>query len=79
MIQSMSYTSFREGGMGSGQGRLIGVGVAFIFIIAAFTGAGYVLDSMLGTLPLFLLVGVAGGFAASLYYVYVQLKKLGGG
>lgn len=78
MIHSMSYTSFREGGMGSDHGRLIGVGVAFIFIVAALTGAGYVLDSLLGTLPLFLLLGVAGGFAASLYYVYVQLKKLGG-
>ncbi len=79
MIHSMFHTSFREGGMGSDQGRLIGVGVAFIFIIAAFTGGGYVLDSLLETLPLFLLLGVAGGFAASLYYVYVQLKKLDGG
>lgn len=79
MIHAMSYTSFREDGMGSDHGRLIGVGVAFIFIVAAFTGVGYVLDSLLGTLPLFLLLGVAGGFAASLYYVYVQLKKLDGG
>lgn len=78
MIHSMSYTSFREGGMGSDYGRFIGVGVAFLFIIAALTGVGYVLDSLLGTLPLFLLLGVLVGFAAALYYVYVQLKKLGG-
>ncbi len=78
MIHSMSYTSFREGGMGSEYARYIGVGVAIIFIIAALTGAGYVLDSLLGTLPLFLLLGVSAGFAAALYYVYLKLKQLGG-
>ena len=56
----------------------IGVGVAFIVIIAALAGAGYVLDSLFGTLPVFLLLGFAAGFAAALYYVYHQLKKLGG-
>lgn len=75
MIRLMSYTSFREGGMGS----YIGVGVAIICIVAALTGGGYALDRMLGTLPLFLLLGLAAGFAVALYYVYLQLKKLGGG
>lgn len=78
MIHLMSYTNFREGGMQPEYGRFIGVGVVFILIIAALTGLGYVLDSLFGTLPLFLLLGVAGGFAASLYYVYIQVKKLGG-
>ena len=64
--------------MGSDYGRLIGVGVAFIFIIAATAGGGYALDALLGTLPLFLLLGVFAGFAASLYYVYLKLKDLGG-
>ena len=78
MIHSMSYTSFREGVMGSEHARFIGVGIVFIFIIAALTGVGYVLDTLLGTLPLFLLLGVLTGFAASLYYVYIKLKDLGG-
>ena len=64
--------------MGSEYARYIGVGVAIILIIATLTGTGYVLDSLLGTLPLFLLLGLFGGFAAALYYVYLQLKKLGG-
>ncbi|MGB3682092.1 MAG: AtpZ/AtpI family protein [Rubrobacteraceae bacterium] len=64
--------------MGSDHGRLIGVGVAFIVIIAAFAGAGYFLDSLLETLPLFLLLGLFGGFASALYYLYLQLKDLGG-
>ena len=74
----MSYTSFREGGMGSDYGRSIGVGVAIIFIIVALAGIGYALDSLLDTLPLFLLLGIAGGFAAALYYIYLQVKKMGG-
>lgn len=77
MIHAMSYTSFREGGMSPEYARYIGVGVAIIGIVALLTGAGYVLDSLLGTLPLFLLLGIFAGFAAALYYVYIKLKKLG--
>ena len=77
MILSMSYTNLREGVMGSDHARYIGVGVLIIFIIAALSGGGYVLDVLLGTLPLFLLLGVFAGFAASLYYIYLKLKDLG--
>lgn len=65
--------------MDSDYARYIGVGVAMICIIAALTGGGYLLDGLLGTLPLFLLLGMAAGFAVALYYVYLKLKKLGGG
>jgi F0F1-type ATP synthase assembly protein I len=34
---------------------------------------------LLGTLPLFLLAGLAIGFAGGLYYVYLEIEKLGGG
>jgi uncharacterized membrane protein YeiH len=78
MILLMSYTNFREGVMGSDHARFIGVGIIILIIIAALTGGGYVLDALLGTLPLFLLLGVFSGFAASLYYVYLKLKDLGG-
>lgn len=40
---------------------------------------GFFVDKMLGTLPLFLLVGLGLGFAVGLYYVYQALKKLGNG
>lgn len=79
MIFSMVYTSFCEGGMGSNYARYIGVGVAILFIVAGLTAGGYLLDSLLGTLPLFLLLGVGAGFAVALFYVYLQLKKMGGG
>lgn len=78
MIHSMSYTNLREGIIGSDHARYIGVGIIILIIIAALTGGGYVLDALLGTLPLFLLLGVFSGFAASLYYVYLKLKDLGG-
>ncbi|CAN5760886.1 hypothetical protein BH23ACT11_BH23ACT11_22710 [soil metagenome] len=78
MIGTMLYTSIREGGMGSEYARYIGVGVTILLIIAGLTVGGYLLDRLLGTLPLFLLVGVGVGFAAALYYVYLQLKDLGG-
>lgn len=48
-------------------------------ILAVLTTGGFFLDRILGTLPLFLLMGLGGGFAASLYYVYLALKSLGSG
>jgi F0F1-type ATP synthase assembly protein I len=78
MILLMVYTSFREGGLGSDHARFIGVGVAILLIIAGLTIGGYLLDSLLGTLPLFLLLGIAAGFATALFYVYLQLKKMDG-
>lgn len=65
--------------MGSDYARYIGVGVTILLIIAGLTAGGYLLDSLLGTVPLFLLLGVVSGFAVALFYTYLQLKKLGGG
>ena len=42
------------------------------------TVVGFFLDGLLDTLPLFLLVGLAVGFAGGMYYVYRALQKLGG-
>ncbi len=75
----MSYTSFREGGLRSDYARYIGVGITFLVIIAGLTVGGYLLDNLLGTLPLFLLLGLVVGFATALFYIYLQLKNLGGG
>jgi F0F1-type ATP synthase assembly protein I len=46
--------------------------------LGVLTAAGFFLDKLLGTLPLFLLVGLGVGFAGGLYYVYQALKKLDG-
>ncbi len=59
--------------------RFFHVGFAFMFIIAVFTVGGYLLDWFLGTLPLFLLLGMLVGFGASLYYLFTALKQVGGG
>jgi F0F1-type ATP synthase assembly protein I len=58
--------------------RFVGLGITLILIIALPTVAGYFLDGFVGTLPLFLLVGLAAGFAGGMYYVYRALQKLGG-
>jgi F0F1-type ATP synthase assembly protein I len=59
--------------------RFFHVGFAFVFIIGAFTVGGYVLDRLLGTLPLLLLLGMVVGFGGALYYLYVTLKRIGAG
>jgi F0F1-type ATP synthase assembly protein I len=38
--------------------------------------AGFFVDRWLGTLPLFMLVGLVLGFVASLFYVYRAIKNL---
>ena len=45
-------------------------------ILGVLTTGGFLVDRMLGTLPLFLLLGLGLGFAGSLYYVFLELKKL---
>lgn len=59
--------------------RFFGLGFTFVAAIGALAAVGYLVDRMLGTLPLFMLGGVILGFAGGLYYVYLALKKMGGG
>lgn len=59
--------------------RYVGVGFAFVLAVVIPTAVGFFLDRLLGTLPLLLLVGLGIGFAAGLYYAYLEMKKLGGG
>ena len=59
--------------------RYVGLGFTFVFIIAVCTAGGYLLDGLLGTLPLLLLLGLVVGFAGALTYLFVTLSKLGNG
>jgi ATP synthase protein I len=59
--------------------RFVGLGFTFMIIIAAVTAGGYVLDRLLGTLPLLLLVGLLVGFAGALSYLFVSLSRVGRG
>ena len=79
MIPGMPNTEFRRKDSGGNYARFFHVGFAFMFIIAVFTGGGYLLDWLVGTLPLFLLLGMLVGFGASLYYLFQALKQVGGG
>lgn len=61
-----------------GYARYVAIGFTFVFIIGLFTAGGYFLDSLAGTLPLFLLVGMVAGLAAGMAYIYVQTRNPGG-
>ena len=65
--------------MSNDYARYIGVGFAFVLTVVIPTAAGFFLDKVFGTLPLLLLLGLGLGFAGGLYYVYLEMKKLGGG
>lgn len=64
---------------GANYGRFIGLGFTLIVIFALPTVVGFFVDRLLGTLPLFLLIGLALGFVGGLYYVYRALQNLDGG
>jgi ATP synthase protein I len=79
MIHAMPNTDSQRDRSGGNYARFFHVGFAFMLIIAVFTGGGYLLDWLVGTLPLFLLLGMLVGFGASLYYLFQALKQVGGG
>ena len=60
----------------NGYARLIGVGFSFLIIVALLCGLGLLADRWLGTLPLFMLVGLVLGFTTGLYYIYLAVKKI---
>lgn len=58
--------------------RYVGLGFTFVFIIGFFTFGGYLLDRLLGTLPLLLLLGLLVGFVGALLYLFRNLPGSGG-
>lgn len=54
--------------------ELIGVGSGIAGLIAGGMLLGWFIDSRAGTLPVFVLVGVAVGIATASYYVYVKFR-----
>lgn len=63
----------------NGYARLIGVGFSFLIIVVLLCGAGLLADRWLGTLPLFMLVGLVTGFSTGLFYIYLAIKKMDDG
>ncbi len=78
-MPAMPNADSQRDNTGGNYARFFHVGFAFMFIIAVFTAGGYGLDWLVGTLPLFLLLGMLFGFGAALYYLFRALKHVGGG
>jgi hypothetical protein len=57
----------------------VGIGIVFLLILGILGIIGFVVDGLLGTLPLFLLLGIGIGFAGGLYYLYRMIDELGRG
>jgi ATP synthase protein I len=75
----MPNTDSQGNDAGGGYARFFGLGFAFLALLVVLSAVGFFVDRLLGTLPLFLLVGLGLGFAGGLYYVYLALKTLGNG
>ncbi len=75
----MISTDFRGRKLNGNYTRFAGLGFTFMILIGVFTLGGYGLDRLLGTMPLFVLVGMFVGFVGALYYLFIKLKELGGG
>jgi F0F1-type ATP synthase assembly protein I len=59
-------------------GRYAGLGLQFALVICLLTFAGYALDEKLGTLPLFLIVGVLAGFVGGLISIVKKVPPPSG-
>ena len=75
----MPGTDSHGNNAGGNYARFFVVGFTFILILGVLTAVGFFVDKLLGTLPLFLLVGLVIGFVGGLYYLYRAVDKLGRG
>jgi F0F1-type ATP synthase assembly protein I len=78
MMRVMPDTRSQRDDASGNYARFVGLGITLMLIFGLPTVVGFVLDRFVGTLPLFLLVGLAAGFVGGMYYVYRALQKLGG-
>ena len=78
MMRMMPDTRSHRNDASGNYARFVGLGITLMLIFGLPTLVGFVLDKFVGTLPLFLLVGLAAGFVGGMYYVYRALQKLGG-
>jgi ATP synthase protein I len=78
MMRVMPDTRSQRNDANGNYARFVGLGITLFLIFSLPTVVGFFLDRLAGTLPLFLLVGLAFGFVGGMYYVYRALQKLGG-
>jgi F0F1-type ATP synthase assembly protein I len=77
MIPVMPDTRSQRNDASGNHARFAGLGITLLLIFGLPTVVGFFLDGLAGTLPLFLLIGLAAGFVGGMYYVYRALQKLG--
>ena len=77
-IRAMPDTRPQRNDASDNYARFVGLGITLLLIFSLPTVVGFFLDGLAGTLPLFLLIGLALGFVGGMYYVYRALQKLGG-
>jgi F0F1-type ATP synthase assembly protein I len=77
MIRAMPDTRSQRNDASGNYARFAGLGITLLLIFGLPTVVGYFLDGLAGTLPLFLLIGLAAGFVGGMYYLYRALQKLG--
>lgn len=53
---------------------LVGMGVATAAILVAGLALGWLVDDLLGTMPVFLMVGLALGLAGAASYIVVKFR-----
>lgn len=57
-------------------GTLLGMGLAFAVCLVAGLGLGWFVDSLTGTFPVFLLVGLVLGIVGSITYAVAEFRRL---
>jgi ATP synthase protein I len=77
MMRVMPDTRSQRNDADGNYARFAGLGITLLLIFGLPTVVGFFVDKLAGTLPLFLLVGLAVGFVGGMYYVYRALQKLG--
>lgn len=58
-----------------GWSEVLNMGVVLAAAILAGLGLGWLVDSLIGTTPIFLFLGLALGVAGAVRYSYVELRK----
>ncbi|TAM86263.1 MAG: hypothetical protein EPN43_10710 [Jatrophihabitans sp.] len=65
----------RQSGGSPSWASLLGIGIACAVMVSVGLGLGWLLDDQLGTMPIFVMTGLAAGLAGAGTYTVVQFRK----
>jgi F0F1-type ATP synthase assembly protein I len=55
-------------------GTLLGIGITTAGVLAAGLALGWLVDALLGTIPIFIFVGLVLGIVGAVSYVVIQFR-----